>query len=71
ELNEFHVYSFSVFKNKVVSESLSVRKNETSAREKLIFQRNADGVKFSQDLKLLEDFIVPNLDDGGLIVSFA
>lgn len=71
ELNEFHVYSFSVFKNKVVSESLSVRKNETSAREKLIFQRDADGVRFSQDLKLLEDFIVPNLDDGGLVVSFA
>lgn len=71
ELNEFNVYSFSVLKSKVVSESLSVRKNEPSAREKVIFQRDADGVRFSPDLKLLEDFIVPNLDDGGLIVSFA
>ncbi|WP_434139232.1 AAA family ATPase [Photobacterium leiognathi] len=71
ELNEYHNYTFSIYKGRVVEESLLVKKNENFAKSRVIFNRKGSEIKFSSDLKELEEFIVPNLDTGGLVTSFA
>ncbi|SUB90138.1 AAA family ATPase [Photobacterium damselae] len=71
ELNELHNYTFSIYKGRVVEESLLVKKNESFAKSRLIFNRKGSEIKFASELKELEEFIVPNLDTGGLVTSFA